>query len=58
MHLDPIRGEARVIPQDWELAMQEYVLNADHQNLTIFPAFGLGDFYAETEDGERLYIVG
>ncbi|MCY0909446.1 MAG: helicase-related protein, partial [Sulfobacillus thermotolerans] len=58
VHLNPSGEGGRIIPQDWELAMQEYVLNAGYRNLTIFPAFGLVDFYAETAAGEPVYMIG
>jgi hypothetical protein len=58
VHLDPSSGGGRIIPQEWERAMQEYVLNAGYKNLTIFPAFGIVDFYAETAAGEPVYMIG
>ena len=58
VHLEPSSKGGRIIPQDWELAMQEYVLNAGYKNLTLFPAFGLVDFYAETATGEPVYMIG
>lgn len=57
-HLEPLGAGHRIIPQDWEFAMQEFVLRSGYQHLMTFPAFGLVDFYAETEAGEPVYFIG
>jgi hypothetical protein len=57
-HLEPLSDGGRIIPQDWEPAMQDYVLRMGYRNLSMFPAFGFVDFYAETEAGEPVYLIG
>lgn len=56
--LVPMGPGHRIIPQDWEFAMQEFVLRSGYKNLLTLPAFGLVDFYAETAAGEPMYFIG
>ncbi len=57
-HLEPRGDVGRMIPQDWEPAVQDYALRMGYRNLVTFPAFGLVDFYAETTAGEPVYVIG